>query len=141
MNLLNSIIHYIFKNKRSIVTFLIVGLLSAFVYFASFTLLWKILAIHYNLAVSISYIFSIIFHFNANRYFTFRNREKKVLHHLIKYLIMVSFNYLVTLIIVNIVVEQFALSPYLGIVLSIGATMNTGYLLSRYWVFQTTTKI
>lgn len=135
------ILQYIFANKRSIATFLTVGLLSAMVYFSSFTFLWKICEVNYTVSVSLSYVLSIIFHFNANRYFTFKSRNKKVLHHLVKYLIMVFFNYLVTLLIVNIVVEKLTLSPYIGIVLSIAATMNTGYLISRYWVFQTSTKI
>jgi putative flippase GtrA len=133
-------IQYIFENKRSIATFLTVGLLSAIVYFSSFTVLWKYLDVNYNIAVSIAYGLSILFHFNANRHFTFKSRGPKIFQHLIKYLIMTFFNYLLTLLIINIVVERFHLSPYLGIVLSIAVTMNIGYLLFRYWIFQVAVK-
>ncbi len=136
MKMINQTLQYIFTNKRSIASFLTVGALSAIVYFSVFSLLWKVLEVNYNIAITIAYILSVIFHFNANRYFTFKSHGKKILQHLIKYFIMLLFNYAVTLVIVYIIVEHLYLSPYLGIVISIGTTMNTGYLLSRYWIFQ-----
>lgn len=120
---------------RALSLFLTVGALAAVVNFSSFAFLWNLVHINYQISVSISYILSVIFHFTANRRFTFKSHGRDLHKHLIKYLAMVSTNYLITLAVMYIVVEIFKLSPYIGVVASIGTTVGVGYILAKFWVF------
>lgn len=135
---MNEIYAFLKTNKFTILAFLTVGALSAGVYFLSFSICWKLLKLSYFYAVSIAYVLSVLFHFTANRNITFKCYEAKILPQTLKYLTMVMINYGITLLIVNIVVEILRLSPYIGIVCSIGATVGSGYLMSRFWIFQAT---
>jgi putative flippase GtrA len=135
MNLLFTAIK---QNIRSISMFLVVGALSALINFSSFTLLWKVIGINYQVAVVASYILSVIFHFIANRRFSFKSHGADFSQHLFKYLLMISLNCGINFLIVRIVVEFAHLSPYIGLVLGIGVTMNISYILLRYWVFPLT---
>ncbi|EKD75548.1 MAG: hypothetical protein ACD_44C00102G0003 [uncultured bacterium] len=129
------IITFIKKNKITLLTFLTVGALSAGVYFLSFSICWKLLRLSYPYAISIAYVLSVLFHFTANRNITFKSYGTNILPQTLKYLTMVIMNYGITLLIVNIAVEILHLSPYIGIVCAIGATVGSGYLMSRLWVF------
>ncbi len=126
------------KNIRSISMFLVVGALSALINFSSFTVLWKVIGINYQVAVVVSYILSVIFHFIANRRFSFKSHGADFSQHIVKYLLMISLNCGINFLIVRIVVEFAHLSPYIGLVLGIGVTMNMSYILLRYWVFPLT---
>lgn len=123
------------KHKREVFWFLTTGVISAIAYFITFSLLWKIFNLNYQVAITIGYIVSVIVHFNINRYITFKSGSNPIAHQLIKYLMMLLMNYIVTLLIAHGVVEKAHFSPYFAIVCSIGATVGTSYLLSRYWVF------
>lgn len=120
---------------RALIMFLTVGTISAVINFSSFAFFWNFLHIHYQVAVSISYILSVIFHFNVNRRFTFKSHGRNFHRHLAKYLIMILISYLTTLAIMHIVVEIFKFSPYVGIVASIGTTVGMNYMLAKFWVF------
>lgn len=120
---------------HTISKFLTVGALSAVINFTAFAFLWNLIHINYQVAVSISYILSVIFHFTANRRFTFKSHGRNLHKHLIRYLVMATINYLLTLLVMHVVVEIFKFSPYFGVIASIGATVSVGYILARSWVF------
>jgi putative flippase GtrA len=126
---------YYLANKRSILLFLTVGTISAIVNFGSFSLLWNVCGINYKLAVSIAYFLSVVVHFFANRRITFASHNIHFLRQMPRYLTMIFINYLITLMVTRFTVEVLLLSPYIGIVLSIGVTINTSYFMLRYWVF------
>ena len=126
---------YIRTNKKSILLFLFVGGLSAAIYFASFTVLWKWVGFNYKVAVSIAYALSVIVHFTANRKLTFQSDHTHFLAQMPRYFSMILINCLITLSVTRMVVELLHMSPYFGILLSIGVTINVSYLLLRYWVF------
>jgi len=123
-------------DMRSVVLFLTVGALTAVLYFSIFAYLWRVAHLHYRLAISIAYFTSILFHFTANRFVTFKSHGADFTKHVVKYLIMVMVNYLITLLVVHFVVVGLALSPYLGVISAIGATVGTGYLMAKFWVFR-----
>lgn len=131
---------FVLQNKRSLSTFLIIGATAAAINFLVFGFCWKILKLHYPISISISYVFAVTFHFLANRHFTFRSSHVIFTQQLPKYLMMLLLNYFITLCIVHVTVELFHLSPYLGIVFSIGTTMWITYFISRWWVFHTKVK-
>jgi putative flippase GtrA len=126
---------YVIANKRAIFLFLLVGALSATVNLASFAFLWQYCGLNYQIAVSIAYTLSVALHFVANRKLTFQSDHTYFLLQMPRYFTMLFINYLITLGITRLVVETLHLTPYLGIVLSIGVTMNVSYLMLRYWVF------
>jgi putative flippase GtrA len=133
---MNIIIRLYHDHKKTMLLFIIVGLVSAFVNIGSFTLLWAMMKIDYRISVSIAYVAAVIVHFSLNRNLTFKGRSTLNLHQISKYLTMLAINYCITLFIIRIVVEQLHLSPYVGIVAAIGMTMWISYLLLRYWVFK-----
>lgn len=138
--MINTLVLLIKNNFNYIRLFLTVGAISAIVYFGLFAIAWSIFHIPYKIAVSISYISSAIFHFNANRYFTFKSHHIHFTKQIFRYLTMIFINYSVTLGIVYIIVDKLFLSPYIGIVCSIAVTMNMGFLMSRYWIFNPSRK-
>ena len=123
-------------DPRTVTTFLTVGGLSALINFGSFALFWKVFHFYYQFAVTLSYVLSVIFHFIANRRFTFRAHRQALWPHLSKYLMMVAVNYPVTLLVVYVVVEIVHWPPPMGVACGIGVTVTTGYIMSKFWVFK-----
>lgn len=121
---------------RKMFYFCCVGALSAAVYLITFTLTWKICALNYKIAVTIAYFASIICHFTANRRFTFQSHGADLIQHLLKYSVMVAINYLITLAVVHVIVEDFGWSPFIAVIISIGSTVFTGYAMAKFWVFK-----
>ncbi|MCL4490365.1 MAG: GtrA family protein [Nitrospirae bacterium] len=122
-------------NKRSVAAFVVVGILTAAVYFSLYTLLWKLLCLDYRIAVTVAYLGGVLFHFSMNRRITFRSRNAKALHQVGRYTVMIGFNYLLTMIIVEISVKILSLQPYWGVIFATCFTAVTGYLISKFWVF------
>lgn len=90
----------------------------------------------YIAVVSLAYVISSIFHFLANRHFTFGAINERHGDQLFRYMVMWAINYLITIVIVSICVERFLFSPYIGVCVSVAFTMFIGYFLARYWVFK-----
>lgn len=136
MTLIKKYIDWINVNKVSFFIFVMIGSITASSFFVLFTILWKILKIDYPASVSIAYIAAITFYFFANRSITFKSTAKNIKPQLIKFILLVLFNYLITITITFTTVELFLLSPYIGIVLAIGTTTILSYFISKFWVFQ-----
>jgi putative flippase GtrA len=123
-------------HKRSIAIFLMVGMLTAAVYFFVFSILWKLLNIDYRVSVSIAYVLSVTFQFFTNRKVTFKSHGNNLFRQMLKYVVMLALNYIITITVVEFTVRFLLLSPYLGVVFSVGITVITGYLLSRLWIYK-----
>lgn len=126
---------YYLANQKSILLFLFVGVLAATVNFGSFTVLWKVVGLNYQVAVSVAYVLSVLVHFVVNRKLTFQSDHTHFLLQMPRYFTMIFINYLITLGVTRMVVELLHMSPYVGILCSIGVTINVSYLMLRYWVF------
>ncbi len=122
-------------NFPALFKFLTVGGLAAGINFLVFGLCFNGLHWHYQWSVSVSYVASVLFHFNANRIFTFKSHGSEFGKHVMRYLVMVLINYLLTLLVMHLVVSGLHWLPYIGVALSIAATVGGGYLMSNYWVF------
>ena len=118
------------------IRFALVGGLTTVIYFGLMWLVNSVLELNYMLAVSVAYIFSTIFHFFANKIFTFKSASTASYMQLGRYAVLWIVNYFVTLIVVRVAVEGFSQSPYLGVCISVPITMGIGYLLGHYWVFK-----
>jgi putative flippase GtrA len=134
-NIVSHFYQYYMTNKKSILLFLFVGSVSAGVNFGSFTVLWKWMGLNYKIAVSMAYALSVLVHFVVNRKLTFQSDHTHFILQMPRYLTMICINYLLTLGITRMIVEILHVSPYLGILCSIGVTINVSYLMLRYWVF------
>ena len=110
------------------VKFLAVGLTTTVVQFSSFALILDIFHLPQRLSVSLSYITAVIFHFLSNRFFTFQSGNANVFKQFIKYIIIVCLNYIVTIVVVDVCVKIFFLSPYIGVMAAIVTTVMTGFL-------------
>lgn len=124
------------SNKQSGPSFLVIGCLTALLYFALFTLLWQMLHLRYEVAVTVSYTLAVSFHFIANRRITFGSHDQRMLHQLPRYAALVILNYLITILIVELLVNVLILSPYLGVLGAVAVTVISGYLISKHWVFR-----
>src|SRR5580704_3453559 len=94
--------------------FVLVGGLTALIYFSLFHLLWMHFYYNYHLAITLSWIAAILFYFLANRYFTFNAVDKNMSRQFLRFLFLVLINYFITLGITHTVVETVKLSPYTG---------------------------
>ena len=81
--------------------------------------------LHYNIAVAISYIFAVAFHFLANKFLTFGNYEKSA-GQVGRYLIWNAIYFVLTYALLNLFI--YIGTPYEGLY---GLTMNYIKVLSR----------
>lgn len=120
---------------KEITTYVIVGGFTAILYFGLMYLTISLIGFDYRVGVTLGYICAVLFHFAANRHFTFGSSAGNFLHHGAKYLVMLMVNYLVTILVVHMSVKHFGLSPYFGAVFGIVTTTALGYFLAKLWVF------
>ena len=123
------------SHRRSIGAYLVVGGITAAIYYALIGLLWGLLGAHYLLAVSVAYVSAVAFHFLANRRVTFEAFHDSARRQLPRYVALAVVNYLVTLLVVDLAVRVAGLHVYVATTVAILATLVTGYVSMRRWVF------
>lgn len=127
---------YRFPHILAFAKFGVVGASTAIIYFFLMWLLDYVFCFGYVVSISFAYFFSTAFHFFANKYFTFESQRVGVGGQIVRYFFVWVANYLITIGVVNVVVERYFMSPYFGVCVSVIFTMITGYFLGRYWVFK-----
>lgn len=120
---------------RRIRAFLAVGGLTAAIYYALVSILWGLLGAHHLIAVSVAYVSAVAFHFLANRRVTFEAFRDSPGRQFPRYVALAVFNYLLTLLVVDLAVRVAGLHVYVGTTLAILATLVPGYVGMRRWVF------
>lgn len=127
--------------RRSWFKYLMVGAVSAGVYFSVFSLSLYVFVGHYIAATTLGYFIAVCVHFLGNRYITFHDQaHPQVTRVIVKYMAMLLINYGLSIMIVDVLVSRYGASPYAGIITSIIGTTLSGFLLSKYWVFVNTRK-
>lgn len=127
--------------RRPWFKYLMVGAVSAGVYFSVFSLSLYLFVGHYIAATTLGYCMGVCVHFLGNRYITFHDHvHPQVSRVIVKYMGMLLINYGLSIMIVNTMVSLYGASPYVGIITSILGTTLIGFLLSKYWVFVNTRK-
>lgn len=116
-----------------VVIFLFVGGGSALIDLGVLYALTNILILPPDLSVSIAFISGLIFNYICHTYFTFGKSVTKV--NLIKYLMVVMINYLLTLTLVNF---QLALgfSIILAKIITLPIIAIITFILSNKWVYK-----
>jgi putative flippase GtrA len=115
----------------------LVGVTTAAIYFFIMWLAETVFRLPYILAVSLAYFLSTLFHFLANKNFTFaaNHVQQKKMTHIFGYLLVLFINYLITILIVALCVEKFHFSSYIGVFISVLFTMCVSYI-GCYLVFK-----
>lgn len=120
---------------KELLNYSVVGAVTGFLYFGAIIFATEILNLEYRIAVSVSYVIAVSFHFIANREFTFAAYDGVVRKQLIRYLIVLLLNYLITIGVVTYLVDILFCSHYLAAIIAIGTTVAVGYIASKFWVF------
>ena len=118
-----------------LVSFLLVGASTAVLQLATLAFLLELAGADYKIAAALAFIMSVIFHFVANRYFTFGMVGSPRMDQIVRYLIIVIINLSLTIGITTLSVEVFRWNAYVGTALSILSTVLIGYVGSKRWVF------
>jgi putative flippase GtrA len=131
--------------------FLVVGAFSALVQLIVLGLCLQLLNFEYQLSAVLAYIASVVFHFLANRYLTFRLRGVPRIREIGRYMTIVLVNFMITMTITTLTVEfvnlypqirtlltvrTVNLVPYLGTFFSISTTICVTFISSKYWIFK-----
>lgn len=116
--------------------FLLVGGVSALIQFIVLALCLEFLVLGYQLSAALAYVASVVFHFSANRYFTFQLKGVPGIDEIRRYATIVVVNFMVTMGITTLTVEVIKLTPYIATVFSIAATVGIAFISSKYWIFK-----
>ena len=92
------------------------------------------MGIWYVGAVSVGFIFSLLFNYLFHSIVTFTVSVSR--NTLVKFLIIVAFNYIIMLAIVVFFQSALGLSVLLGKVVSLPIMALQGYLLGKHWAFK-----
>jgi len=92
--------------------------------------------VHRPVATTIAYALAVAVHFTLNKFLNFRNFERSILQQLRTYLAVVTFCWVITLIIVEVGVEVFALPPLGATIVAIAINIPIGFLGNRYLTFE-----
>ena len=125
---------------RRLPMFLVVGGLTAGIYFGLLFVFLDLLKFSYPIGVSIAYGGAVCFHFFTNRRVTFGAADGSLMRQSLRYSVLVFTNYVLTLGIVYVAVEIMHSSPYAGAGIAIIATTLFSYVVSQLWVFVSSEK-
>lgn len=120
---------------RRISVYLVVGGITGAIYYGLVGILWGLLGAHHLIAVSVAYVSAVAFHFLANRRVTFDAFRDSPGRQFPRYIALAVFNYLLTLLVVDLAVRVAGMHVYVGTTLAILATLVPGYVGMKHWVF------
>ena len=115
--------------------YLLVGAVTAILYFAAIAFCIESLFLGYRFSVSVAYFSAVTFHFMANRTFTFAAQNRPVRGQISRYVIILLVNYMITLGVISFMVNQLSISHYKSAFVAIVITVAMGYLASKFWIF------
>jgi putative flippase GtrA len=124
------------RSKRlTLGIFLVVGVLTAAIYYGLLALFLETFHVEYHVAVSFAYLTSSSFQFLMNRIVTFNASHTSAVPQTAKFVATAGVNYAVTLTVVTAGVEWIGVNPYWSVLLALSITTPLGFILSKKWVF------
>lgn len=118
--------------KKSLV-FLLVGSLSALIDVGTLYFLNKMLSMNESLSISIAFFCGLIFNYFCHTYFTFNKSANT--GNLVKYLIVVLVNYLVTISLIQLL-QILSIDIVIAKVITLPIVAIITFLLSNKWVYK-----
>lgn len=129
-------LNYFLTHYLQIIKFVAVGITTFFINLCFFHLFFGLLKIDYQIAISMSYLITVLSHFTLHRFFTFNVKNQFLTGNAVKYLGMLGLNYVGTLTAMWCVVNIAKYSPYFGVLASTGMTAFTSFFVMKYFVFK-----
>ncbi|MEO6292395.1 MAG: GtrA family protein [Burkholderiaceae bacterium] len=119
--------------SRQFLIFILGGFISAVVDVC--VMLWLIsLNISPFIAATVGFSCGLLFNYSYHAIFTFKSNSSSII--LMRFMMVVAVNYLVTLIFVYISYSFLDIGSLPGKLLSLPIVAINGYLLSKHWVFK-----
>lgn len=115
--------------------FLLVGCGAAGLQLLILAVCLRIFGIRYQYAAAFAYFSSVLFHYLANRRFTFELCGVGGAKEILSYSLLVVFNLIITMLVTIYVVEVLDLTPYLAAAFSIAVTIGVTFAVSKYLIF------
>jgi len=119
--------------NSSFIKYGIVGIVSVIIDYSILFLMYSLLDFDKNISITVGFFGSSIFNFLMHKKFTFLSKNDIKLE-VVKYLIMVSISYLLTIIIINILLKFTNL--YISKLISLIFIYLYGYLMSKFFVYK-----
>ena len=96
---------------------------------------FDLFGINLSVSTAVAYILSVLIHFLGNRYYTFSLKPDLPFVLVAKYLLIVIFNFFLTLGVTVVSVLYFGVYPALATAISVCCSFACGYYANRFWVF------
>ena len=129
--------NFIFQHRLQLFKFGCIGLATFVMNVVCFQMFYSQFHWDYRIAVSLAFVITVILHFSLHRTVTFKATGQQMAHHAGKYILMLGFNYVITMIVAWFVVEVFRMSPSFIVVVATAVTMVINFFLMQYFVFKT----
>jgi putative flippase GtrA len=123
-------------NFHSILIFCLIGTCNALLSFLLFTLFWHFFQINYLVATSLTFFIAACVQFFGNRSMTFKDSQGNLRMQMIKYLIMLVINYLVTISVMRFSVLVLDFSPYIAMIVTTACSAIVSFILFKFWIFR-----
>lgn len=125
---------FLINNNSRIIVFFFVGLASAIIDVGVLYILKKIFLFTDFFSISIAFLSGLVFNYLCNTYLTFKSEASKA--SFIKYLMLVALNYLITLFLINTLVDFFSVGIILAKIISLPIIAIVSYSVSKIWVYK-----
>lgn len=135
MNLFLKLKKYISQSRAQITKFLVVGASSALIDLALLILLKEYWGFKPTMAVALNQIFIILYNFLLNKYWSFET-NKKPFHQFSRYVALVAFNYLLSILLMYVFHELIGLDYKLVRLGSIGLLFMFNFVVYKHWVYK-----
>ncbi len=117
-------------------TYLVIGGLTFSIYYFFLWIHFGLFGLSSYLAVAISYLFCLVFHFYANKRITFNDQNNANFNQIYRYLIVASINYFLQICIIKLLFETYKINFYISAFFGVLATLFIGFFLLKSWVFK-----
>jgi len=125
---------YELKKHFNFLVYVLVGVVSAVSDICSLYVASKVLNWNLALSVTIGFIVGIIVNYVLHSIITFKRKMEFVTF--IKYLLVVAFNYMLTLVLIQLLVSGLDLGLILSKIITLPVIAAVGYILSKAWIYQ-----
>jgi len=120
--------------KNSFIRYGLVGILSVLVDYLLLYILFLLMNVSQNIAISLAFWGSSIFNFLMHRIYTFKKRDSKVFFQLLKYILLISISYFITIFFINIFVN-YGLNIFFAKFITVCIVYIYGYIFGKFFIF------
>ena len=130
----------LYRSYGTMIRFAFVGGTTYLLTMLLFSLFYNLLGAGHDVAATGAYFLGVSYHFTMNRAFTFGHGGTRILPQLWKYGLLTAANYVVTLVLFEVLLGWMTAPALVPFALSVAVTTATGYVVMRFWVFRSVEK-